>query len=124
MLKLLSSRNLCWLLSLLIVFPLNGCTVLQPVEGGNDRLSTKIKAQSLINKGDRVEIRTIDNREYRFRVQDIDDDFVRGDAVSVRIDEIANLSVRRFSRQRTVALVGVIIGGFLVLREAAFRSAP
>ena len=95
---------------------------MQPVEGGNDNLLSRIRAQNLISEGDRVEIRTTDGREYRFKVLDVDDETVRGNADSVRIDDIAELSVRRFSGQRTVGLVVVILGLFVITTIAAANS--
>ena len=106
----------------IIAFPLNGCTIMQPVEGGNDSLPSKIRAQNLIREGDRVEIRTIDKGEYRFKVLDVDDEIVRGGAVSVPIDDIAALNVRRFSGQRTVALVVVALGLIVIAAIGAENS--
>ena len=116
------SNSLCWLLAIIMVLPLNGCTITSPVDGGNDDLPSRIRAQHLISEGDRVEIRTVDDREYRFKVRDIDDEFVRGDDVSVRIDDIAALSVRRFSGQRTAGLVVLVVGLFVVATVAAGNS--
>jgi hypothetical protein len=117
------SNSLCWLLAIIMVLPLNGCTITSPVDGGNDDLPSRIRAQHLISEGDRVKIRTVDDREYRFKVRDVDDEFVRGDDVSVRIDDIAALSVRRFSGQRTVALVVVVILSVYAISIAASNSA-
>lgn len=116
------SKSLCWLLMFIIVYPLNGCTIMQAVEGGNDNLPSRIRAHKLVGEGDRVEIRTIDGQEYRFKVLDVDDETVRGDADSARIDDIAELSVRRFSGQRTVGLVVVILGLFVITAIAAANS--
>jgi hypothetical protein len=110
MLKVAAIRSLCWLLSLLIILPLNGCTTLQPVEGGNNNLPARIRAQKLIREGDRVEIRTVQDEAYTFKVTEVDDELVRGDAVTVRIDDIAELRLRRFNAQRTAGLVVVIVG--------------
>lgn len=123
MVKMRMPRSLCWLLSFIIVFPLNGCTIVEPVASGDGNLPSRIRAENLISEGDRVEIRTVDDREYQFEVVAVDDDIVRGKAVSVRIDDIAELSVRRFSGQRTAALVVVVIGAWLAIMEAAGNSA-
>jgi len=117
------SKSLCWLLTIIIVFPLNGCTIYQPVAGGEDNLPSRIRAENLIHEGDRVEIRTIDDTKYKFKVLEVDEEIVRGDAVSVRIDDIAALSVRRFSGQRTVALVVVVIVSLYSMSIAASNSA-
>ena len=117
------SNSLCWLLAVVMVLPLNGCTITTPVDGGNDTLPSRIRAENLINEGDRVEIRTVDEREYRFKVHDVDDEFVRGDDVSVRIDGIADLSVRRFSGQRTAGLVVLVVGLIVVATVGAGNSA-
>ena len=120
MLKTAASRSVCWLLSLLIILPLNGCTTLQPVEGGNNNLPARIRAQKLISEGDRVEIRTIQNEAYTFRVSDVDDEVVRGGAVTVRIDDIAELRLRRFNPQRTAGLL--VIAGLVVMAAIAIND--
>lgn len=122
MLRVTTLKSLCWLLAFVIAFPLNGCTIYQPVDGDDDNLPSRIRAGQLISEGDRVEIRTIDDREYRFRVLGVDDDVVRGKAVSVPIDDIADLSVRRYSGQRTAALVVVIVGIAVAVSYAASNS--
>jgi len=110
MLKLAVSRSVCWLLSLLIILPLNSCTTLQPVKGGSNNLPARIRAQKLISEGDRVEIRTVQNEAYIFKVSAVDDELVQGDAVTVRIDDIAELRLRRFNAQKTAGLAVVIVG--------------
>ena len=118
------SKSVCWLLTFIVLFPLNGCTITQAVEGGNESLPSKIRAQNLINGGDRVEIRTIDDREYRFKVLEVDDETVRGESVSIRIDEIADLSVRRFSGQRTVGLVVATLGLVIIAAVGGSNYEP
>ena len=110
-------------MSLLIVLPLNGCTTLQSVEGGNNNLPARIRAQKLISEGDRVEIRTVRNEVYTFKVSEVDDELVRGGAVAVRIDDIAELRLRQFSAQRTAGLVGLIVGLVVVAAIAINDSA-
>ncbi len=51
----------------------------------------------------------------------VDDEIVRGDAVSVRIDDIADLRIRRFSGQRTAGLVVVMVG-LIVIAAIAFND--
>lgn len=116
-----ASKCLCWLLSVLIILPLKGCSTIQSVEGSNDDLPSRIRAENLISEGDRVEIRTIRNERYRFEVLGVDDEIVRGDAVSIRIDDIADLRIRRFSGQRTAGLVVAIVG-LIVIAAIAFND--
>lgn len=85
-------------------------------------MPSSIRAQNLIREGDRVEIRTVDDEEYRFKVLSVDDEIVHGNAVSVRIDDNADLSVRRFSGQRTVGLVVVVLGLIVIAAVGASNS--
>ena len=108
-------------MSLLLILPLNGCTTLQPVEGGNNDLPARIKAQKLISEGDRVEIRTVQNEACTFKVSEVDDEWVRGGAVTVRVDDIAELRLRQFNAQRTAGLVVVIVG-LVVIAAIAYND--
>ncbi len=108
-------RRLCWPLSVLMLLPLNGCTTVQQIENANGNLPATIRAQGVISPGDHVEIRTIGNEEYRFKVAYVDDEVVRGDAAEVPIDDIAELSVRKFSGGKTAGLVAVIVGLIVIV---------
>ncbi len=118
-----STTVLCWLLSLLVVFPLHGCTIAVPVESPGGDLQSQIRAGYLLAKGDRVVITTVDNETHRLRVKEITDEHVHGYIISVRIDDIAALSKREFSASRTAVLIGGVVIGLYVVGKAAENSA-
>ena len=61
--------------------------------------------------GDRVRVITTDQREYRFAIKSVAGGRIDGPSQSIPVEQISALQKRQFSRGKTIALVGGVIGG-------------
>lgn len=107
-------------LALLLTFT-GGCTTMRPVSMAKGPLNDSIKV------GDQVQIRTRDGRVLDIRVEYVDAERIEGGDQSIRIDQIATLERKEFSKLTyglAVAVFGLLIGAlyFSALKEAV--SAP
>jgi len=107
-------------LVLLLVF-MGGCTSMRPVALESGRLTDTIKT------GDQVRVRTYDGRKLNIVVEHVDAERIEGGEQSVRIDQIATLERKDFSKLTyalAVAVFGVLMGAlyYSALKDAA--SAP
>lgn len=88
-----------------------GCTTLRPIEGNPADLRQRISSGELLKAGDRVLIVTTDQKEHRFTVKSVGAGLIDGPAESIPIEQISALEKRQFSRGKTIALVGGVLGG-------------
>jgi hypothetical protein len=95
-----------YLILLTVVICHAGCTTLRPVDGTLDELRSRISAGELLEAGDRVVIVTTDERTHKFRVRRVADGVIEGAADRVRVNHLASLEKREFSRAKTLSLVG------------------
>jgi hypothetical protein len=94
-----------------------GCTTLHPVEGTSTELQRRIISGALLKAGDRVVIVTTDNQSHRIAVTAVVAGLIKGTTDSVPVDQVASLKIRRFSRAKTLALIGgvvLVVGGVFV----------
>jgi hypothetical protein len=109
--RVTSPSLLCWLLSFAILSALGGCSTTTSSDVYNEDLQEKIRKEHLIKKGDYVIIHTLDNVKYEFTVNSIDEERIKGEDISVQIDDIAGLKTKSFSIGKTVGLVsGIGVG--------------
>jgi hypothetical protein len=104
--RVTSSSLVCWLLSFAVLFPLGGCSTITSEDIYNEDLQEKVRHGQLIEKGDYVIIHTLDNKKYEFAVDGIDEKSIKGNGISVQIDNIASLKTKTVSVEKTAGLVG------------------
>jgi uncharacterized lipoprotein YajG len=88
-----------------------GCTSLQPIDGSPAELRLQINSGELLKTGDRVLIVTTDQKTHRFTVKSVGSGRIDGASESIHVEQIAALEKRQFSRGKTIALVGGLLGG-------------
>lgn len=110
------------LLLLTMLLVLAGCSSMNPVKSKTVDLGTQIRSGHVVARGDSVEIVTTDGRQYRFRVTAIDETTVNGSEISVPIDTITELKVRKFSEARTAMLIGGITTSVIAMFVLAMSA--
>jgi hypothetical protein len=88
-----------------------GCTTLRPIEGNPAELRRRISSGELLKTGDRILVVTTDQKEHRFTVRSVGASLIDGPSESIPIEQIFALEKRQFSRGKTIALVGGLLGG-------------
>jgi hypothetical protein len=88
-----------------------GCTTLRPIEGDPSELRRRLNSGELLKIGDRVLIVTMDQKEHRFTVRSVGAGLIEAPSESIPIEQISSLEKRQFSRGKTIALVGGLVGG-------------
>jgi hypothetical protein len=88
-----------------------GCTSMQPIDGSPADLRLRINSGELLKTGDRVLIVTTDGTTHRFTVKSAGAGRIDGASESIRLEQISALKKRQFSRGKTIALVGGLLGG-------------
>jgi hypothetical protein len=88
-----------------------GCTTLRAVDGTPDELQRRVNTGELLKAGDRVRIVTADQKVHRFTVKTVGAGVVAGPSESIPVGQIDLLEKRQFSRGKTIALAGGIVGG-------------
>jgi hypothetical protein len=88
-----------------------GCTSMQPIEGSPADLRQRIYSSELLKTGDRVRVVTTDQKSHRFTVKSVGADRVDAPSESIPIEQISAVEKRQFSRGKTIALVGSLLGG-------------
>ena len=106
-----------FIIAILIVC-IAGCTTLRPVAGVRADLEQRIASGELLTPGDRVKIRTADDKVHRFTVTSIDPKVIYGKRESVPIDQIVSIEKRYFDLEHTVQLVAVTLLGIAVIAVA------
>jgi hypothetical protein len=96
------------LLLVTVLLLLAGCTSMSAIKSKTADLGTQIRSGHVVAHGDNVEIVTTDGQQHRFRVTTIDETTVNGSEISVPIDTIAELKVRKFDEGKTAGLIGGI----------------
>jgi hypothetical protein len=98
-------------LLLTVLLICTGCTTLRPIDGSPADLRQRLSAGELLKPGDRVLVITTDQKEHRFTVKSIGADVIEAPSESIPIEQIYFLQKRQFSRGKTIALVGGLVGG-------------
>jgi hypothetical protein len=110
-----------------LAFILAGCTTLKPVRLPQQTLQENISSGGLIQAGDRIQITTIDGKQYEFKVVSIGDGHVKGEVVDLQIKDIAQVKKREISTGKTAGLVGasllVAISVAVLVAILAFANA-
>jgi hypothetical protein len=88
-----------------------GCTTLRPIEGSPIVLRERINSGELLKAGDRILLVTTDQREHRFTVKSVGAGHIDGPSDSIPVEQISAVQKRQFSRGKTIALVGGLMGG-------------
>jgi hypothetical protein len=88
-----------------------GCTTLSAIEDSPADLRQRINSGELLKAGDRVRVFTTDQREHRFTVKSVGAGRIEGSSESIPVEQISGLQRRQFSRGKTIALVGGLVGG-------------
>ena len=88
-----------------------GCTSMQPIDGSPADLRLHINSGELLKTGDRVLIVTTDRKTHRFTVKSAGAGRIDGAPESIPVEQISALKKRQFSRGKTIALVGGLLGG-------------
>jgi hypothetical protein len=98
-----------------------GCTTLRPIEGTSTELQRRITSGELVKAGDRVVIVTADNQSHQIAVVAVVAGLIKGKTDTVPVDQVVSLKIRRFSRAKTLALIGgvvLVVGGVVVIVAA------
>src|SRR5450755_2575998 len=98
-------------LSTAVLVSCAGCTTLRPIEGNPANLRQRINSGELLKTGDRVLVVTTDQKTHRFTVRSVGADRIDGPSESIPIEQISALEKRQFSRGKTIALIGGLLGG-------------
>ena len=102
---------------------LGGCASLQRVELPVDELHASIRAGELARPGERVSLVTVDGTEHTFEVAGVDRDHIRGESVTVLIEDVVLVRMEEFSVVRTAALVaGTATAAYVALAVVAALS--
>jgi hypothetical protein len=88
-----------------------GCTTLRPIEGSPIVLRERINSGEFLKAGDRILLVTTDQREHRFTVKSVGAGRIDGPSESIPVEQISAVQKRQFSRGKTIALVGGLMGG-------------
>ena len=88
-----------------------GCTTLRPIEGNPVELRQRISSGGLLKTGDRILVVTTDQKEHRFTVRSVGAGLIDGPSESIPVEQISALEKRQFSRGKSIALVGGLLGG-------------
>jgi hypothetical protein len=88
-----------------------GCTTLRPIEGSPADLRERINSGELLKPGDRVLVVTTDQKTHRFTVKSVGADRIDGPSESIPVEQISAVEKREFSRGKSIALVGGLLGG-------------
>jgi hypothetical protein len=81
------------------------------MEGTHTELAQRLNSGELLKTGDRVLIVTTDQKNHRFIVQSVGAGLIEGPSESIPVEQISSLQKRQFSRGKTIALVGGLVGG-------------
>jgi hypothetical protein len=92
----------------------SGCTTLRPIEGSPADLRQRVNSGELLKTDDRVLIVTVDQKEHRFTVESVGAGLVVGRSELIAVEDIFTMEKRQFSRGKTIALVGGLVGGAAV----------
>lgn len=97
-----------------------GCKSLQAVRLPADELHAEIRAGSLFERGDKIELTQSDGTEYVLTVYGVDDHALHGETkggedIDVAIDDIVAMNTRQFSVLGTVAAAPFIALGTVFL---------
>jgi hypothetical protein len=90
---------------------IGGCTSMQPIDGSPADLRQRINSGELLKTGDRVLVLTTDQNTHRFTIKSVGADRIDGPSESIPVEQISGLEKRQFSRGKTIALVGGLLGG-------------
>jgi len=71
------------------------CTSRRVIEITPEQLQKQISSGQLIQKGDVAKITTTDKKVYEFEVTDVTDDAIQGNNISVPINALSSLELRR-----------------------------
>jgi hypothetical protein len=88
-----------------------GCTTLRAIEDSPTDLRQRINSGELLKAGDRIMVITTDQREHRFTIKAVGAGRIDGPSESIPVEQISTLQKRQFSRGKTIALVGGLVGG-------------
>ena len=99
------------LLFLLSIFILTACTSLQPIEKSAAELQIQIQENQLLQVGNTIKVYTKNGLTHKFVISEITESKLIGADISVAIEDITALEVRRSSKVKT----GFLIGGFVVV---------
>jgi hypothetical protein len=91
-----------------------GCTTLRPIEANPADLRQRINSGELLKPGDRVVLVTTDQKKHRFTVKSVGAGLIDGPSGAIPVEEISSVEKRQFSRGKTIALVGGLVGGAAV----------
>ena len=90
-------------LVMIIVFTVSGCTSLQFVPLSADSITTEI------SKGDKVVVKTLDEKMHEFEVIRITDTALYGDQTSILFSDMIKLQVERTETTKTILVVVGIV---------------
>ena len=92
-----------------------GCTSLQPVDLPAEEVRDQVRAGQIARPGERVSVTTEDGRTHDFKVVQVANGSVRGDAADVPIDTIVSVRTSQTDPVRTVlAAAGAVAAVYVV----------
>jgi ABC-type uncharacterized transport system permease subunit len=95
---------------------------MKPVATQPADLGRQISAGHLVAVGDDVEVVTADGAKHRFRIAVIDKVTINGADVTIPIDTIVGLRVRKFSEGKTALMAGGISASLIALFVTAMSG--
>ncbi len=108
-----------------LIITVTGCTTLRPVNLTADEIPQQISSGELLKRGDHVVIQTRDWRTHEFDITSLSGVAIGGEHESIPVDQIHSIEKRELNANKTLLLVGLILGGiaFTVVLAHAFQSA-
>lgn len=108
---------------LVISIYLSACSTLEPVEMSAADLQSMILSGELPLEGESIKIVTSDGKSQQYRVTEVDaaDRQIRGEKVSVSIDDVVAIETSEFSLGKTALLAG---GSYVFLVLLAISAGP
>jgi hypothetical protein len=96
-----------------VVFLLNACTTLKPIELTPTTVQQRISSGDLIQIGNKYRITTSEEKQYYFIVTSIDSEYICGKDIKIPTKDILRVEKRAFSMGKTVGLAASIIVSFM-----------
>ena len=87
-----------------------GCTSLQPVDMPPEALREQVRASQIARPGERVSVTTEDGVTHEFKIVEVTDRAIRGDAVDVPINAIVSVRTRKTNPAKTALAVAGAVG--------------
>ena len=113
-------RFMTWLCLTAFLLAGTGCSTIEANDLVGRELQDAIRSGELVATGDYVVIQTIDGSDYEFPVIELTDVAITGKEVSVPIEDIAEISVKRVDYPKSAGAAALTGAGLLMAYRLLF----